>query len=53
MIVTHVEKGSQITMKDGSYKSIEDILPAMKCKHTLWVKILILLIYQTTNKHKV
>ena len=27
MIVTHVEKGSQITMKDGSYKSIEDILP--------------------------
>ena len=27
MTVTYIEKGSQITMKDGSYKSIEDILP--------------------------
>ena len=26
MIVTHIEKGSQITMKDGSYKSIEDVV---------------------------
>ena len=26
MTVTYIEKGSQITMKDGSYKSIEDVV---------------------------